>query len=198
MSVAGGVLADVAVTVSGAVGLSVVALAQLAGATTIIALGAPRDRLDLAARMGATLTLDITESTPAERREIVSRATGDSGPDIVVEAAGSARAFEEGLDLVRDGGTYVVAGHYTNAGDSRVNAHLHINRKHLDIRGCWGSEVRHFVRALRLLDRHGERIPWQAIGTRVYALDELNEALTDAEAMRLPKALVQPARRRGR
>ena len=75
--------------------------------------------------------------------------TGGLGADVVVEAAGSARAFEEGVRLARNGGAYVIAGHYTNVGDSTINAHEHINRKHLDIRGCWGSEVGHFLRALR-------------------------------------------------
>jgi L-iditol 2-dehydrogenase len=93
---------------------------------------------------------------------------------------------------VRVGGRYVIAGHYTDVGDAAVNAHRQINRKHLEIRGCWGSEVSHFVRALRVLERHHAAIPWRAIGTRTYTLSELNQALADAEAMRLPKALVKP------
>jgi L-iditol 2-dehydrogenase len=86
----------------------------------------------------------------------------------------------------------VIAGHYTDAGDSAINAHRHINRKHLDIRGCWGREIGHFVRAIRVLEQHHARIPWRRIGARTYPLSAVNEALADAEAMRLPKALVQP------
>ena len=59
--------------------------------------------------------------------------------------------------MARNGGAYVIAGHYTNTGDSTINAHEHINRKHLDIRGCWGSEVGHFLRALRALDATATR-----------------------------------------
>ena len=70
------------------------------------------------------------------------RALVGGGADVVIEAAGSARAFEEGLEIVRDGGTYVIAGHYTNVGDSTINAHRHINRKHLDIRGLLGQRGR--------------------------------------------------------
>jgi L-iditol 2-dehydrogenase len=180
---------------TGAVGLSAIALAKLAGAGRVIAIGAPADRLQLARAMGADDVLDLALS-PAERAARVRALTGGHGPDIVIEAAGSARAVEEGLTLVRDGGRYVIAGHYTNAGPSTINAHEQINRKHLEIRGCWGSEPTHFVRALDVLAQHASRIPWSAIGARVYALDELNEALADAEAMRLPKALVAPARRK--
>ncbi|MGE0040693.1 MAG: zinc-binding dehydrogenase [Vicinamibacterales bacterium] len=189
-------LADtVLVQGTGAVGLSVVALARLSGASTVIAIGSPADRLDLARRMGADEVLDLATTTVEERRERVRALTGGRGVDVGLEAAGSARAVEEGLDLVRDGGRYVIAGHYTNAGPSAVNAHEQINRKHLEIRGCWGSEAGHFLRALAILERHAGRVPWREIGARVYPLDRLNEALADAEAMRLPKALVDPRAR---
>jgi threonine dehydrogenase-like Zn-dependent dehydrogenase len=179
---------------TGAVGLSAIALAKLAGARRVIAIGAPVDRLRLAKEMGADEAFDVG-TTPEERLERVRSLTGGQGVDVAIEAAGSARAVEEGLNLVRDGGRYVIAGHYTNAGPSTINVHEQINRKHLEIRGCWGSEPTHFVRALQVLEQHASRIPWRKIGARVYALDELNDALADAEAMRLPKALVAPHRR---
>jgi L-iditol 2-dehydrogenase len=181
---------------TGAVGLSAIALSVLSGARRVIAIGAPADRLRLARQMGAAETLDLDATTVKERLERVRALTGGHGADIVIEAAGSARAVEEGLDLVRDGGRYVIAGHYTNAGPSTINVHEQINRKHLEIRGCWGSEPTHFVRALQILQQHAARIPWRKIGAKAYGLDELNQALADAEAMRLPKALVAPHRRR--
>jgi 2-desacetyl-2-hydroxyethyl bacteriochlorophyllide A dehydrogenase len=177
---------------TGAVGLSIVALARLSGASTVIATGAPADRLELARQMGADLTLDITKTAAEERRALIDGMTGGRGPDTVIEASGSPRAVEEGLAVVRDGGRYVIAGHYTNAGPSTINAHEHINRKHLEIRGCWGSEAGHFMRALTILEQHAAHVPWRAIGARVYPLNRLNEALADAEAMRLPKAIVDP------
>jgi L-iditol 2-dehydrogenase len=176
----------------GAVGLSAIALARLGGAARVIAFGAPADRLALAREMGADRVVDITATSGEERRDIALQETGGYGVDVAIEAAGSARAVEEALPLIRDGGRYVIAGHYTDAGPSSINIHQHVNRKHLEIRGCWGSEVGHFVRALRLLERHHATIPWHAIGARSYGLGDLNQALADAEAMRIPKALVRP------
>jgi len=178
---------------TGAVGLSAIALARLAGATRVIAFGAPADRLALAAAMGADRVVDVLATSEGERAAIVRDATAGLGVDVAIEAAGSARAVEEALNLIRDGGRYVIAGHYTDAGPSTINVHQQINRKHLEIRGCWGSEVGHFVRALRVLEAHHAAVPWRAIGARTYALSELNQALADAEAMRLPKALVRPS-----
>jgi threonine dehydrogenase-like Zn-dependent dehydrogenase len=121
----------------GPVGLSAIALARLAGARPIVAIGSPPSRLDLAGDMGAGDVFGLDTTSPAERLEAVRSLTFGEGADVVIEAAGSPRAIEEGLTLVRDGGRYVVAGHYTDVGPSTINAHEHINRKHLDIRGCW-------------------------------------------------------------
>ena len=177
---------------TGAVGLSAIALARLGGASTIFAIGAPQERLDLAERMGADVTFDLDATTVPERLELLRARTHGEGADVVIEAAGSARAIEEGVALVRDGGRYVIAGHYTDVGPSTLNAHRDINRKHLEIRGCWGSEVGHFLRAISLLERHAARVPWHEIGGRRYGLQSLNEALEDAAAMRITKALVDP------
>ena len=183
---------SVVVQGAGAVGMSTAALARKAGAGQVIVIGAPADRLALARDMGADHVIDIDAAVADERLQRVRDLTGGLGADVVVEAAGSPRAFEEGLRMARNGGTYVIAGHYTNTGDSTINAHEHINRKHLDIRGCWGSEVGHFLRALRALERYGHEVPWARIGARTYGLGRLNEALESAAALRIPKALVDP------
>jgi L-iditol 2-dehydrogenase len=177
---------------TGAVGLSTIALARLSGASTIVAIGAPPPRLDLALAMGADHVFELNASTVQDRFEAVRALTHGEGTDVVVEAAGSARAIEEGLSLARDGGRYIIAGHYTDGGPSHINAHHQINRKHLDVRGCWGSEPGHFLRALTFLERYASRVPWRAIGERTYPLSGLNEALHDAEEMHITKALVDP------
>jgi threonine dehydrogenase-like Zn-dependent dehydrogenase len=177
---------------AGAVGLSAVALARIGGASSIFVIGAPSSRLSLARAMGADDVLDLQKTSPEQRLEEVRARTHGEGVDVVIEAAGSPRAIEEGLTLVRDGGRYIIAGHYTDVGPSTINAHQHINRKHLDIRGCWGTEPAHFLRALALLERYAAAVPWRSIGDRTYPLTGVDQALADAEAMRITKALVDP------
>jgi L-iditol 2-dehydrogenase len=177
---------------AGAVGLCAAALARRAGAGRVILIGDPASRLALGERMGADDIVPLTGTTPEERLARVRDLTGGQGADVVIEAAGSALAFEEGVLMARNGGAYVVAGHYTDAGDSAINAHHHLNRKHLDIRGCWGSEVAHFVRALGVLERYSAEIPFADIGARTFGLHELDEALSVAGALEVPKALVKP------
>lgn len=177
---------------TGAVGLSSIALSRLGGAAAVHAIGAPPARLDLARRMGADHVYDLQSTTAAERLEHIRNRTHGEGVDVAIEAAGSPRAFEEGLDLVRDGGRYVIAGHYTDVGAATVNVHRQINRKHLEIRGCWGSEPGHFLRALAMLERYADQVAWRDVGGPIYALTALNDALADAEAMRITKAIVDP------
>ena len=128
----------VAVLGVGPVGQASIALAAMAGAQSVIAVGGPPARLDFATRMGAThvVSLDLPE---AERVSAVRAANGGRGVDVVIEVAGDPSAVVQALDLVRDGGVVVVAGQYTDAGAVTINPHLQINKKHAQIRGCWCS-----------------------------------------------------------
>src|SRR4051794_22841874 len=91
----------VAVQGTGAVGLCAIALAKIAGASKVIAHGAPDDRLALARRMGADVTIDIHAVPPSRRLEMMLEESHGEGADVVIEAAGSASAIPEGLDLAR-------------------------------------------------------------------------------------------------
>jgi hypothetical protein len=87
---------------------------------------------------------------------------------------------------------YVVAGHYTDAGTVALNPHLQMNRKHVELRGQWGTDFRHLVGALRMLGRHGDALPFEAVVGGRYPLERSTEALEDVEALRVTKAIVVP------
>ena len=177
---------------SGPVGLSCAALAMLSGAGWVGIIGAPENRLQEARRMGADWTIDVTRTTPAERTQAVRDTTGGRGPDIVIEASGNPLAVREGCELARDAGRYVIVGQYTDNGSIELNPHLHINKKHLEIRGCWGSDFSHVYRAMQTAARFEHRIQWAALISRRYGLDQVGEALADVEAGRVVKAVVVP------
>jgi L-iditol 2-dehydrogenase len=177
---------------SGPVGLSCAALALLSGAGWVGVLGAPEERLGAAKAMGADWTENILTTTPAERVRAVKDATGGRGADIVIEASGNPLAVGEGCELVRDAGRYVIVGQYTDHGDISLNPHLHINKKHLEIRGCWGSDFSHVSRAMQVLSRFSSRADWSALISRKYGLHEVEQALRDVEARRVVKAVIVP------
>lgn len=180
---------------AGPVGLATAAMAALRGATRTILIGDPGPRLALARMLGADHTLSLTDDAIEARADLVASLTGGRGADVVIEACGSPLAMAEGFELLRDGGTYVIAGHYTDAGTVEINPHLAINRKHADVRGQWGTNFRHVVRALEVVAKHRARLPFaEAIGAR-YPLEEANSALDDVESLRVTKAIISPAMR---
>ena len=153
--------------------------------------GQPELRAAVAALLAAHEAPEsLFDKPPQQLAQTVDSDLGGPGPDAMGESEGEPRPTGEYRPGVAPG--IVIAGHYTNAGASSINAHEQINRKHLEIRGCWGSEPAHFLRALALLERHASSVPWREIGARTYGLAQLNDALADAEAMRIPKALVDP------
>ncbi|MBM3190125.1 MAG: zinc-binding dehydrogenase [Chloroflexi bacterium] len=177
---------------SGPVGLSVAILAQLSGATQVIVIGGPASRIEEAKRIGADMTINIDEVPPAERAERVLEATAGRGADITIEASGNPKAINEGFRMTRDAGRYVIVGQYTDMGDIRVNPHVDINKKHLEIRGTWGIDFSHLWRAMRVLAKHGERYQWERFVSRSYSLEAANEAIADVESYRTVKALIDP------
>jgi D-arabinose 1-dehydrogenase-like Zn-dependent alcohol dehydrogenase len=178
---------------SGPVGLNAAIFAQLAGALRVLVIGAPRERLDAALRLGAEDVLDITEVPRSEERvRWVRDRTAGRGADVVVEASGNPAAVPEGLDMLRDAGRYVVVGHYTDGGDAALNPHRHINRKHATILGCWGYEFTHLHRALALMHRHNARFRWRELVSREYPLAQAQKALEDMERLAVVKALIRP------
>lgn len=177
---------------AGPVGLAAAAFARLRGAAQVILIGAPEARLRLAGHFGVDATLDLATTAPEERHAFLMDRTGGRGVDVVIEASGNPAALPEGLDGLRDGGTYVMAGHYTDAGTVALNPHLHINRKHVDLRGQWGTDFRHLVGALRMLAREGDLLPFERVVGARYSLEAAEDALRDVEALRVTKAIIVP------
>jgi S-(hydroxymethyl)glutathione dehydrogenase/alcohol dehydrogenase len=91
----------------GAVGLSAVQGARLAGAGAIIAVDIDPAKLDLARRLGATHGVNASsdDAVAAGKSQTAGR-----GVDVVIEAAGSAAAFQITTEAVRPGGQVIWLG----------------------------------------------------------------------------------------
>lgn len=176
---------------SGPVGLNAVAMARLAGAQRIILVGAPDHRLQLGQEFGADATIDITdkegEDISKEVLELIPQ-----GADVTLEATGVPQAVLQGLQMTRDGGVYALMGQYTDGGEVTINPHRDINKKHLDIRGVWGIDFRHFYRSIRLMEENIHRFPWHKMVSHTYGLQECGQALQDVEKQKVVKAAIDP------
>ena len=182
---------SVAVLGAGPVGQSAAALAALSGAGQVIVVGDPASRLAFAKRMGATATLGL-DVPPVERTAAVRTLTSGHGVDVVIEASGSPAAVSQALDLVRDGGRVVICGHYTDNGPVEIHPHWQVNRKHVEIRGCWGCDYSHFHRAVQVAARFGDRVPWRGMIGGRFGLDRAGDALAAVEHRTVTKAVIMP------
>ncbi len=175
----------------GPVGLSCIALARAAGAATVLAIGAPAARVPVARAMGADDVLELA-APPQQRVAWVHEHTGGRGADVVVEAAGAPDAVVQAMRCARDAGRVVVLGQYTDHGDVALNPHRDLNKKHLDVRGCWGSDYSHFHRAVQVAAHERLGAPWRSLPAREFALADAAQALAAVERGDVVKALVVP------
>lgn len=92
---------------AGGVGLNTVQGAALAGAHPLIAVDLSDSKLEAAVSFGATHTINPQHQDAVAE---VARLTGGRRADYVFVAAGAIPAVEQGLSLIRRGGTLVVVG----------------------------------------------------------------------------------------
>ena len=175
---------------SGPVGINAVALAAMRGALRVLCIGAPQARLDAAVHAGAAAILNFETHNEAQRLNWILENTARRGADVTIEATGAPEAVVQAMRFTRDAGTVVVVGQYTDHGETSFNPHLDLNKKHLDVRGCWGSEFSHFYRAAQIVSHRPTT--WSEMQLNSYSLSEANEALNDVATGRVLKALIKP------
>lgn len=176
---------------SGPVGLSAIIFALMRGALRVLCIGAPEQRLEAARSLGAA-TLNFETNDEQARAEWVLEQTEGRGPDVTIEATGAPVAVVQAMRYTRDAGRVCIVGQYTDHGEVALNPHLDINRKHLDVRGCWGSDFSHFYRGVRIMADPVRSEPWSLLKLERYGLVQANEALADVAEGRVVKALIAP------
>ncbi len=179
---------------SGPVGINTIILSLMRGALRVFCIGAPELRLEAAKEAGAADVLNFAEHDEHARSEWVLERTNGRGADVTIEATGAPDAVVQAMRFTRDAGRAVIVGQYTDHGPTAFNPHLDLNRKHLDLRGCWGSDFSHFYRSVELTSDPLRSAPWAALRSKLssYPLAQANEALADVAEGRVLKALIDP------
>jgi L-iditol 2-dehydrogenase len=91
----------------GAIGLFTMQMAKIRGAARVIATDLIPERLTIARKLGADMTVNVSEADPAQT---LVEETGGRGVDIAFEAAGPPEALQQCLDAVHPAGEVVVIG----------------------------------------------------------------------------------------
>lgn len=181
---------------SGPVGVNAIIMALMRGALRVLCIGAPEHRLQGAVAAGAGNVLSIETSTEQERLEWVREQTQGRGADVTIEATGAPIAVVQAMRFTRDAGRVVIVGQYTDHGpvpkEAAFNPHLDLNQKHLDVRGCWGSDFSHFYRGAQLMADPVHAKRWGNMKLARYDLAHTNEALAAVASGSVMKALIEP------
>lgn len=164
---------------AGGVGLNCVQGAALSSAKVNIAIDVSPRKLAAAQAFGATDTIDPREENA---QDAVRALTGGRGADYVFVAAGSAAAIEQGVTLVRRGGTLVVVGMPAGGVKVRLEA-VDIADQAIRIVGSKMGSTRLQRDIPLLVDwyRQGRLKLDQLISGR-YPLEQINQALESARS----------------
>jgi L-iditol 2-dehydrogenase len=162
----------VAVQGAGAMGCMHVAKARLLGAGQIIVLDESEQKLKLAKEFGADVTINVRNVPQAERVKIIKDLTEGRGADVVVETAGTALAFVEGLEYTRRGGTYIETGSFVDTGEVSINVHRHIAAKNVLVIGNSNHPHTGYYQALHMMGKYRKEYPFEKLITHRYKLDD--------------------------
>ena len=125
---------DVLITGAGPIGVMAAAICRHCGAQRIVVTDVNDYRLGLAARMGATKTVNVTRTSIAETRNEL----GIIGFDIGLEMSGNGAAFESMLENMYHGGRIALLGILPNSTGIRWDQVIF---KGLIIKGIYGREI---------------------------------------------------------
>jgi 2-desacetyl-2-hydroxyethyl bacteriochlorophyllide A dehydrogenase len=172
----------VAIVGAGALGLLVLQVVRLQGATQIIVSDPDSGRRALAERMGATRVLDpFAEDLVGLTHEL----TDGRGVDVAFEAVGAQATIEQAFELPRQGGTLVQVSVPPTSARPALPAYQLFARE-LTIRGSF-VRTYEFRRAVELL----KTLDLEPLITQRFELSEFRQALDAARGRQGLRVLVR-------
>jgi aryl-alcohol dehydrogenase len=171
---------------AGAVGLAAVMAARVAGATTIVAVDINPDRLALAVELGATHTVNSSETNPVQ----AIHAFTDGGADFSLECSGRPTVLRQAIDALGSFGTCGIIG-ATKAGTEVAFDVNDVMAPAKKIMGIVQGDVisKTFIPILIDLYRQG-RFPFDRL-IRYYDFSDINRAIEDSESGRTIKPVLR-------
>ncbi|KTT99815.1 alcohol dehydrogenase [Sphingomonas sanguinis] len=162
---------------SGAVGLSAIMAARVAGATTIIAVDVTTSRLDLAKELGAT---HVVNSRETDAVEAIREITG-GGADFTLESSGRPEVLRQAIDALTIMGTCGIVG----APKLGTEASFDVNMVMVPgkrIMGIVEGDVVPQVFIPELIALHAQgRFPFDRL-VKFYDFADINQAVADSES----------------
>ncbi|MFM6934992.1 MAG: zinc-binding dehydrogenase [Flavobacteriales bacterium] len=174
----------------GLLGLYGAAIAKSRGAQFVIGLDINANRRNQSVKFGVDLALDPSLDK-GELLKHINEKCQPEGPDAVIEVCGVPDVIPMGIDIVRTGGTYVIAGLVSPGADVRFDANR-IVKKMITLRGIHNYHPRHLIQALDFVKENKTKYPLASLVDGFYSLSEVNQAMNDAANQRVLRAAIVP------
>jgi Zn-dependent alcohol dehydrogenase len=163
---------------AGGVGLNSIQGAALSGANPVIALDLVTGKLAVAKTFGATHAIDPVAE---DALEAVRSLTGQRGADYVFVTVGSVKAIEQGLEMLRPGGTLVIVGMPPSGVTAALEA-VEFASNGQRILGSKMGSSRLAVDVPKLVALYEQgRLKLDELISGRYPLDEINQAIAEAK-----------------
>jgi len=176
---------------AGLLGLNLAALAKEAGAACVIATDINPARLELAARFGADLCLNVSEMAGADVWSEIRARTDGHGVDVAFEVSGAREAVALAVETLRIGGRYLIAGLMTPGTDLGIEGNQ-LTRKCLTIKGIHNYRPEHLGRALRFLEDRSRAYPYAELVGETFSLAEIEKAVAAAASWQHVRVAIRP------
>jgi len=169
----------VAVFGAGGIGLSAIQAARIAGARRIIAVDIAENKLAIARRLGATHTVDASNSDPVEE---IRKIAGNGGVDYSIEAVGTKQTAEAAIACLAVRGTATLIG-LLPAGQTVEFQPGFVISGERKVQGCLSGSTRWRIDAPRLVELYQQgRLNLDDMVSRHGRLEDLNEAFRAMKA----------------
>ena len=165
----------------GPVGLVMPCVLRAAGINYIIAVDGNEDRLKIAEKLGAKMTICFKrpdEDTLEKRVAKVKAVANGVGVDFAYQCTGAPAAAADIYSYIRRGGGMCEMGFFVNNGEYQVNPHLAMCNKEINIVGSWDYSAEDYPKTMAFLKQCKEmNIPIEDLITHSFPLDQMNEAM---------------------
>lgn len=172
----------------GPIGLSIIQLVILYGATKIIGIDILKERLELAKKAGATHTINAKQQDPVS---VIQELTNGSGAHVVFEVVGDEETILRAVQSVCIGGQVILVGVQFKPIQLRFDNYFgDINYKELSIMSIWGYQRREFPVLIELA--MAKKIDFSHAILREMPLDMVNEGMEISKKGDIDRVIIVP------
>lgn len=178
---------NIAVFGLGGIGLSALLASQYFAPKQLIAVDVEPEKLALAKKLGASVTINANEMDPVLRIQELT----NGGVDYALEAAGTVTTIQQAFESVRDGGGKCIFASHPADGQ-KISLEPHAFHRGKSLQGSWGGGSKPDVDIPKLVELYQNgKLSIDSFISNTYQLEHINDAIADLRSRKVVRALIK-------